>query len=527
MTEKIAKIALIIAGFVLTLSFISNTFDGDFGWHLRFGRDAFANDFQYTDSYTWPYFGQPWTNHEWGGDLLYWFLYANLGYFSLVMLIAGAIWGAFLAAQKTFQGKLTAGGLIISIIAVVALKFLLVMRLTFLALLCLSALWYILEQMPRKKTYYFLPPLLWIWSALHGSWVLGFIIIAIYIAGNSLSLALKKYYPKYSGKDTGWTVNTTINCLLSTALGALIIAVNPYGLKIWEEVSYYLSDGYFKQVITEWIPSYTYPVFTGPLIFTAFAAVLLFIGWREKKASLSQVLLFAALFYSAWKYKRNNMYLVLACQPILSVAFETAKNKIVSSFKLTDRFAAIMSGVVICGAIATIAWWMPKINTASDVWQDRAVISYHSFPFDAVKFLQNETGGKAVKMFNEFHWGGYLNWALPNALVYLDGRGTVTWKFSEKETMLEHYRKIKFEAGGFRELDGGPAEYVLIDKSPSVYPPANVINKILFGKKLDLVLGADDPPQIEKMLERSKNWQPIYEDRIAKIWKRITLPGQE
>jgi hypothetical protein len=78
------KFLLCVLAVLYVTAVISYRFDYDLGWHLRFGRDALLDKFQFLDTYTWSYYGQPWVNHEWGGDILYWLLYSNFGYFSLV-----------------------------------------------------------------------------------------------------------------------------------------------------------------------------------------------------------------------------------------------------------------------------------------------------------------------------------------------------------------------------------------------------------------------------------------------------------
>ena len=62
----------------------------------------------------------------------------------------------------------------------------------------------------------------------------------------------------------------------------------------------------------------------------------------------------------------------------------------------------------------------------------------------------------------------------------IDGRGTATWRYNDKETMLARYQKIRFEAGGLAELENSPAEYVLLQINTLGYPQPNFANKIIF-----------------------------------------------
>jgi hypothetical protein len=50
------------------------------------------------------------------------------------------------------------------------------------------------------------------------------------------------------------------------------------------------------------------------------------------------------------------------------------------------------------------------------------------------------------------------------------------------------------------------------------------MNRIIFGENGIAEAQPADPPQLEKMLRRSPNWQIVYEDNVSIIWKRIISP---
>ena len=107
------------------------------------------------------------------------------------------------------------------------------------------------------------------------SWILGFIVINIYLFGNIIYLLFKNIVPNTPGQDTGWTYRLIIKLLGMEILSGLAVLANPYGIKMWQEILSYFSEGYYKQFITEWIPSYTYPIYPIPLILGACVLFLL------------------------------------------------------------------------------------------------------------------------------------------------------------------------------------------------------------------------------------------------------------
>lgn len=508
---------ILLLSFFWLVSTLSNTFDGDLGWHLRFGKDAFAGNFQYLDSYTWGFFGQPWTNHEWGGDLLFWFLYNNFGYFALVLTASAAVFTAIFLIQKIWQKETTIISSSILLISAASVSFALSTRLSMFGPMFLAILLWSLEKIPHKKTYWLWPIILWFWSAIHGSWILGFIVINIYLFGNIAHLLLKKYCLKYAGQDTGWTYRLIIKLLGMEILSGLVILINPYGIKMWQEILRYFSEGYYKQFITEWIPSYTYPIYPIPLILGAVCSVFVIWGLIKKKASLAQTLLFLAIFYSAFQYKRNNLYLVIVCAPILTVVARTIMDELRMVVLWPKKICAV---ILLLATVGGLGFFSSKINFGKDIFTNQKILTTYGFPYDAVNALKKEVKNKKIHLFNEFYWGGYLNWTMPDSVVYLDGRGTATWKYDDHETMLARYQKIRFEAGGLAELENSPAEYVILQINTLGYPPPNFINKIIFTPNDFQKIFSTEQSQLEKMLDKSKKWKVIYEDTSSKVWEK-------
>jgi len=527
-------IILILFGLFVTISLISNTFDGDFGWHLRFGQDAWQNNFQYTDSYTWAHYGKEWFNHEWGGDMVFWFLYDKIGYFSLVIFVSLSLWLTFLLSVKIFNKKLTVGAILISILSLISLKFVLMMRLSMVAPLFFVLLWWSLEKLPHKKTYYWWPVILWLWSFFHGSWILGFILINIYLVGNLIQIIITKknfcilrQIPRLrcatlgmTGKNTNWTLKTIKNTILWQIISALVIMINPYGWKMWGEIILYFTNGYYKSWINEWLPSYTYPIYWWPIVIAAIAMVVLCIGWKKKQVTWAQLLLFIAFFISAMQYKRNNFYLVLICLPLLVIVWKDMSEKI----KIKNNIKKIFLPILISTACIIYAiWFLPRLRFTNNVWQDKFLLARYNFPLGAIKFLQKETKNKSnIRLFNAYGWGGFLNWTVPNTLVYLDGRSAATWLADDGEPLLKKHIEMLTEDNKLPELEKNNVKYVILRKNIPSYPKPNWINRIIFDKKdLERVMSTDPFP-LEVDLDKSDNWELIYSDVISKVWRRIS-----
>lgn len=532
MWRKLIKLSLIILLFVIIWSKISNTFDGDLGWHLRFGKDALASNlayrqagFQYKDSYTYSFFGQEWTNHEWGGDLVFWWIYSRFGYYFLVILVSAALFAAFLFASMFVSGRATIAGLMMAIFAAEASSQIFVMRLAMLAPLFFIICWYSLRKIPHKKYYLFWPLLFWLWSALHGSWVLGFIVINIYVAGNIGQIIIHRFWPDYP--DSSWRRADFLNVVGAEILSLLVVALNPYGFKILFEVGSYFSEAYFKGHITEWLPSYTFPVFWASLAWSTVALFLAFVLAYRKKINFSELLLVVALFISGFEYKRNVIFILLVGIPLISavvdyVLIELQKNSSIAKLLLqkTPKIMALVYGLA--AIIFIIIFFAMKIKIFDDVWIRRDIFWANVMPYDATEFLKKRIGNTPEKIFNEFNWGGYLNWKLQSALIYLDGRGTATWinPKNPKETMLESYIGIKNDPGGLKKIEADDVKYIFLrDWRVPVFAKPDWINRFIFGEDLESLL-KPTITELDKDLNNSNNWKLIYSDGLTNIWEK-------
>lgn len=521
MLNKIAKWSLYLLSLALIINSLSHSFDGDLGWHLRFGKEITRGAFPYTDTYTWTFSGHNWTNHEWGGDIIFWSLYNNFGYGALIILTGLAIWLALILNIKNFSNKSQTTGAAVTVILALALNFILTVRLAMLSTLFFVLIILTLEKI-EKKAYWYWPIIFWFWAAIHGSWILGFITIGIYLFSYLLTKIIPPKYSFLVGKKMLWDSATGWKVFIAAIISAITITLNPYGIKLWTEIFRYFSEGYFKQYVTEWLPSYTYPIFPWPLILGAAALVFIIWGHLKKKVTLAQSLLFLAVFYAAIAHKRNNLYLLILLAPILTSTLILAIEQIKWRWPNREIFTNIFNRIIITAAAIIIISQIKNVDWTSNPFDNTPLLARYGFPQTAVNFLKQDNKKENAKIFNEFWWGGYLNWTMPETKVFLDGRGTATWRLNNQETLLGAYRRIKFEAGGLEELEKNQVEYIVLNRNFSGYALPNKFNDWLFNEDLKKIFSLPVPHLVAK-LNRSHSWQLIYQDNVTLIWKNLTV----
>lgn len=522
---KFIKVFLFIYNFIFILFLVSNIFDFDFGWHLRFGKEWFENGFfPYVDGYTYPHLGQLWVNHEWGGDLLYWIIYKNIGYYPLVLAIPFLVLGGFWIAQKAY-GKYGLEAALVTTFLIWADYHIFAPRLAMFSLVFFSVFLYTLQNIEKTKLYRLWPLFFWLWAFLHGSFTLGFIVIGIYFTGNLLNCFFQKYYPALA-LGQSWTKDIFKKVLFWTGLSLLVIFINPYGWRLpGETVSYFFYD-FYKSHVTEWLASNTFPIFWKTGLFIAPALVAVFWQVKKKLFSWAEFLLFLGLFYITLKYKRQAIYLALFCQPLFSAFLIKIKEDFlrVNGWKifLENKKTKLAAFVISTALISYFSYfYLPYIKLYKDVWPHMKEIGQY-MPVDAIKFLDKEIGpNKKVRIFNEFGWGAYMNWTLPQGLVFLDGRGTATWKIpgSDITTLETYYNWRYYQNDGLKEIEKQNVNYVILENMNSYTPKVNRVNSWLFTSAALKHATALADDKLEKDLKTSENWRLIYTDDRANIWQ--------
>ena len=114
-----------------------------------------------------------------------------------------------------------------------------------------------------------------------------------------------------------------------------------------------------------------------------------------------------------------------------------------------------------------------------------------NLPVKAVNFLrENEPPGP---MFNNYNWGGYIVWELPQYPVFVDGRTDLYG-----DELLREYLAAIFANSGWREtLDKYDVNLVFVETAAP----------------------------LARELRLEPGWEEIYQDEMAAIFSRRALDG--
>jgi hypothetical protein len=219
--------------------------DPDSWWHIRVGLDMLATrTFPTIDSYSHSFAGQPWIAKEWLSQVLLALAYRGAGWNGVALITVAAISSmVFLLAWQlgeTLKPSL-AMGLALSLALLSASVFTARPHVFTLPIIVVWTACLFRAAGAGRPPSFALLGLLWLWTNLHASFTLGFVIAAI--AGLEILIRHRLTQPRLLAQ---W-------CFFG-ALCPLVSLINPYGLKAILATFTVAGANEAVPLITEWRP---------------------------------------------------------------------------------------------------------------------------------------------------------------------------------------------------------------------------------------------------------------------------------
>jgi hypothetical protein len=268
----------------------------------------------------------------------------------------------------------------------------------------------ILDLRDGKRTWltWLLPLLFVIWANVHIQFIYGLILLFLACSAPVFDRLLRRGEPTATAATAfapGWwrLVLLAAACFLATLL-------NPYHIHLYRVVIEYATQpGPFRYLNELKSLEFREPC---DWIMLVLAAAGCFALGRRKSLSAFDVLLLAFSGWVAFRSKRDMWVLILTSLYLITTAFrKPAEAGDAFTFSL-PRCAAVVIGVL----ILTVATFFVR-NLSNDGMREQVA---KTFPVQAAQVVaDNHYPGP---LYNDFNWGGYLTWALPDLPVAIDGR---------------------------------------------------------------------------------------------------------
>lgn len=446
-TERVMLITLFALLFALA---VRVPVDTDTWWHIRSGEYTLTEGMIYHDPFSFTKQGESWTNHSWASQIvLYaaWKLAGNAGLALYTALLATA---GMAVIYRMCAGSVYLRAFVLVLGAATAAVFWSA-RPQMMSFFLSAVVLYILYLYKRKQTdrLWWLPAVMLVWGNLHAGFSIGFILIGGFIAGEALGNLFNS-----GGQDiVPWSGLRKLILVTLVAVAALVI--NPYGLRMLLVPLETVSIGALRDYIQEWGSPNFQGRHTWPFIFLLLG-ILGTVGASDKKLDWTDFVLVSGTAFMALLAGRNIAVFAVVATPVLSYHADAILRErgwvLRSVRKITLRQARLNTAIATLIVVGVLVNVVAVLNPDTvDKFQRRAL------PVDAVEFIASAQ--PPAPIFNGYNWGGYLMFALPDYLVYVDGRTDLYG-----DVFLNRYLRTALGSGNWRAaLDEDAINTVLVE----------------------------------------------------------------
>ena len=500
--------------------------DAGIGWHIRTGQLILTTHaIPRVDPFSSSMIGRPWFAWEWLYDLAVGWLDGAAGLNGVVLLTALIIATLF---AWTFRLLLRRGtnvllALLLVLLAASAAMIHFQARPHVVSWLFTVAWFWILEssekschapapdssaipdpsafEVRRGWFLWLLPLSMVVWVNLHGGFLVGFVLLAIYwfsavwhwfrLKGDRFEDALHRIGAARRARSLA----------LIGILSALATLVNPYGFQLHVHIYRYLSNRFLMDHIDEFqSPNFHYVAQKCFAILLLLTLVALVAKTREASASESLLVLFAV--YSGLYASRNlpvsSLLLILVIGPWLSEGMEQLSSRPptvrgLASTQFLQRMETIelsLRGHLWPIAAVVLTCWITAHGgqLGSTPLMD-AHFDAKRFPEAAVNYLEKQNVQGPIV--SPDSWGGYLIYRLyPRVRMVVDDRHD----FYGDEFLKSYLKMVHAEPGWDDFLRQHETHCVLVPKNSAL---ANI-------------------------LAETTGWRPIYSDDVATVFVRTS-----
>jgi hypothetical protein len=384
--------------------------DLDIWWRLRTGQWVVENRaIPFTDVFSAQGVEKPWIEYSWLFEVLVYAVHAQFGLSGLVyFIVAMALMIAFAAhqlARRAASPILAETALVAS--ALVAMKPLMTPRPWLFTILFFTIeLWIIARarQSENERLLWVLPLMFALWANLHIQFVYGLAVLGLFLTEAAMKTCCGWFGYKLAGPSVsvGRLALVALGCFAATML-------TPYHYLLYKQVFEYIGQTGAFQNITELHAMY----FRSPdnwLVLLLTMSATFALGWQRKWLPFPTLLLLMGAFL-AFRARRDVWVAILVAIYIISDFLRSLSY---------GGFVKFSKSQITIGALS-VALALYLVSLSRQITEERLQTAVErKFPVNAVRYIKERQ--LSGPLFNDYDWGGFLLWSLPELPVLTDGR---------------------------------------------------------------------------------------------------------
>lgn len=400
-------LVLILLFTLLFISQINTIVDSDLWCHFKTGEYILKNfNIPQTDIFSYTLENQPWVDHEWLSQIIFYIIFAKFGWLGVNMLKAVVVSLCFLILLFFIVSKYKklVYALFFIVLSVFAFGYRSFARPEIFSYLFLCLFFYVLES---EEKFYLLPILQILWVNLHGYFILGPVLIFLYCIG---SLALRDFKKvKRLGLILGFT--------------CLACCINPYFYKgavypikiligIFNQQKAYMQD--VHELMMPINASFGRYVFFWVLAILSSITFLI----NLKKARIQHVLIFLGSFAASYAAVRNMPVFIFMAMPLAVINLNEAG---VAKNIVDKKYYGAVLLVILAGIYFFISNKYYEFTKQSAFRKTGSGMIGLLTPKKACDFLEREN--IKGRIFNSIDFGHYIAYRFyPEKRVFIDVR---------------------------------------------------------------------------------------------------------
>ena len=407
-----------VAGMVGVYSFLALLFlrkfylsDPDIWWHMATDRRILQHHaVPMTDPFSSYGLGKPWIAYSWLFDITMQLFYRPFGYVAFVyfeVLVRVALAVALFHLVRSLLPRFWRA-VAITGVALYAMSWVIGPRpgmLTILFGIIELDILLAVRRTGAAKKLWLLPPMFAIWANWHIQFVYGLLLLAVF----ACEPLLTRLWKNKTGKENLLPLKQVWLVLCASFVATLL---NPYGARVYSTVFQYMHQPkVFGQIVE--LRAMTFREPSNYVVLFLMLSAAMAIGWRRDSRLLWPVLLSIAAVL-AFRSVKETWFLAVISACALADGWELKRSDDLPP--LAPRYRLLAAVWLLAVAVAGYRYY----GVSNDFLEMQVT---ESFPETAARYIEKHH--LAGPLYNDFNWGGFLIWRLPQLTVAIDGRTNV------------------------------------------------------------------------------------------------------
>jgi len=397
--------------------------DTDTWWHLRAGAwMTEQGQILRTDPFSLTRQGEPWVYPGWLAQVILYVVYRVFGIIGLNLLTSLMVVIAFIFIWSQLDAPPLLRAFVLILATTVSGVYWSARPHIFS--FALTGIFLCLLARTREKNLswlWLLPPLMALWINLHGGFVIGLILIGIYLAGEAIEVLLTTVLGKNKPSKEWHRNRSRILTLIAVGFACVAaVSLNPHGPQMLLYPFKTVSVGVLQDLIQEWQSPNFHRSEVQPFLWMLLL-IMVSLSLSRRRVHAVELLMVTSFSYMSFLAARNIALFALVAAPVLArhsyAILEPHLHDRVVGPQVPERFARGLN--VVLFFLMTLAALIKVAGPLSSEVNLEAIEA--SVPVEAVKKISIQQ--PAGPLFNSYNWGGYVLWSLfPEYMSFVDGR---------------------------------------------------------------------------------------------------------